>query len=506
MKTQSATDSVDWKHLDQYEDDWWKQRELLDRSKTSVPASKERLAEQQSLQPSAAEPAWDWHLVAVSAETGSDLQHRRKQLLDYVKAHPDTRLVDLAFSTTTGCDTHGRVREAYLVDSLPDLERQLAQSIEDAKSTGSSSDHVTPQRAQPRAVFYCSGQTNEYAGMGRDLFYQHKGFAERLIAAEAAATQLGLPSFLGIITDPSTDLTKLKPAAVQMALVTLEIVTAQTLISWGISPTISLGHSLGEYASLCVSGVLSLTDTLLLVNHRATETVRLIRPNVHGTLICWMPVLEVMEAWMSLGLSLSVTSINSPSHCSIGGLRTDIETLQSFLQEKGKKIRIFNLKYAFHTAQMTPLMTTVRNFAEKTATFRPPTVCDIASTVTGQIHTCASNPIGPEHIVRQVRDTVDLVGALETVKQTYMDGGDGRDSDLIWIEVGPTPSGVKLIPTNLPMVPKDRLLSAFRPQEQNALTVSHVVKFAYEKGIDIDWCEFHRPQGGSPELLDLTSC
>lgn len=491
-----------WKHPDQFEEDSCKQREALTLhvAKSNAPILR---ALPTSTLPSDAEREWDWQVVALSAKSRSELQDRKKALLDYAKANPKTRLVDLAFSTTAGRVTHDAVREAYVVDSLQGLELQLAQSIEAAESTDLSSDHATSPPKKHRAVFYCSGQVNEYAGMGGELFRQHKGFSERLIAADASVRELGLPGFLDIITDASVDLTQFHTRVVQMALVALEIATAQTLISFGISPSVSMGHSMGEYASLCISGVLSFTDTLLLVNHRAIETVRLIRPNVHAILICWMPVEEVIKAWISLGVSLSVTSINAPNHCTIGGLTTDIKILGSFLEKEGKKTRLLNLKYAFHTAQMAPLLTTVREFAEKNATFRPPTVCEMASTVTGQIHTTSSSPIGPQHIVRQVRDTVDLVGAIESIKQRHMRGG---NDDLFWVEVGPTPSGVKLISMNLAVVPEDRLLSAFKPRERNSLTVSHVVKRAYEMGTDINWDEFYGPQAGEPKFLDLTMC
>ena len=52
---------------------------------------------------------------------------------------------------------------------------------------------------------------------------------------------------------------------IQLAIVFLENAMADLLMSWGIRPCLLIGCSLGEYAALCISSVLSVTGTLYLV-------------------------------------------------------------------------------------------------------------------------------------------------------------------------------------------------------------------------------------------------
>ena len=56
---------------------------------------------------------------------------------------------------------------------------------------------------------------------------------------------------------------------VQPALFCLQYCLGRLWASWGVEPAAVVGHSLGEYAAACLSGVFSLEDALQLVTSRA---------------------------------------------------------------------------------------------------------------------------------------------------------------------------------------------------------------------------------------------
>ena len=57
-------------------------------------------------------------------------------------------------------------------------------------------------------------------------------------------------------------------AIVQPALFTVEYALARLLMTLGLGPVATIGHSIGEYVSACLAGVFSLEDALALVAER----------------------------------------------------------------------------------------------------------------------------------------------------------------------------------------------------------------------------------------------
>ena len=139
-------------------------------------------------------------------------------------------------------------------------------------------------------------------------------------------------------------------------------------ISWGVTPAVMLGHSLGEYAALNADGVLSAADTIYLVGKRAQELVTKCTPGTHAMLAVGLSVSSI-EPYMS-DHDIEVACINSFSETVLGGPNDEINKVAEELSRKGVKNTKLKIPFAFHISQVDSVLDSYEKMA-KGVTLRP---------------------------------------------------------------------------------------------------------------------------------------
>ena len=109
-------------------------------------------------------------------------------------------------------------------------------------------------------VYLFPGQGSQYVGMGREIHDQYPAAREVFDQAERL---LGLPLRRLCFEGPLEELTLTRNLQPAMTAVNLAILAV--LEGLGYRPSAVAGHSLGEYSALYAARVLSLEDTLKLV-------------------------------------------------------------------------------------------------------------------------------------------------------------------------------------------------------------------------------------------------
>ncbi len=269
-------------------------------------------------------------------------------------------------------------------------------------------------------VFMFSGQGSQYVGMAKDLYDNFEGSKKIFSIAEDV---LGY-DLAGIVFEgPDTELNKTavsQPAIMAASLCALEAVKAK-----GIECGAVAGHSLGEYAAMVCSGMLSVEDGFKVIKARA-EAMQKAAESSDGAMcaIIGLSASEVEEICGSIDGYVVPVNYNSSVQTVIAGDTDAIEkAIEVFTEKKARAVKL-NVAAAFHSRLMQPAADEFQE-AIKNIEFNAPTV-DFYSNVLGDKLTDFSNM--PELLAKHIVSPVKFTSELEKMKNAGFD---------TFIELGP---------------------------------------------------------------------
>lgn len=271
-----------------------------------------------------------------------------------------------------------------------------------------------------------------YPGLAQELCRTSSTFRELVNSYQSICDKLSLLYFVEVISGQRSQCEAQNILQEQLALVCLELALADLLRVWGAKPTLLLGHRLGEYVALCVSGVLSITDTLYLVGKRASLLQGMCPAETHAMLAANYSSGDLLHAINTEQLlSCEMSCKSAPKQTVASGTCSDIECLQACLQSSGRRSRLLPIAYGFDSAQLEPMLDRFEVSA-RCVPFASPKIV-VVSSLTATVadrhgHFTAS------YLVRQARNTVDFLGALETTKEKGL-----INENTVWFEIGLEP-------------------------------------------------------------------
>lgn len=425
------------------------------------------------------------HVVTVSAKSLSSFKGNVKRLLAWAKDQSDPSLPSLAY-TTTARRAHYQYRLAFEAKSMQQV-RETLNSFADASRQPISSNK------KPKVAFAFTGQGSHYIGMGKQLYKDVAQFRRDLQDYDQIACNHGFPSFIGLIDGTISDLTDVSPVVTQLAIACSEMSLAQLWKSWGITPSVVIGHSLGEYAALQVAGVLSALDTILLVGHRAQLLVANCAVGTHG-------MLAVRASFTSLESLIShipveKACINGPEELVFSGTVDNVDQLREILATNGFKATKLNVPYAFHSAQVETILEEFES-AAKSAVFHAPQI-PVISTYTGSV-VKELGIFGPEYLSRHCRESVNFLGGMSSAIQNGI-----VNEQTVWLEIGPHPVCSNMIKS---ILGKETVaVPCLNRNDDPWKTVASSLSTLFNVGVDIDWSEYHHNFNDSHEVLSMPS-
>lgn len=355
-----------------------------------------------------------YHPVTLSAKTTTALQSQIKNLVHFLETE-DVNISDAAFTLLNGRKKY-KFRAAVFGKNKEEIIQKLQSPV-----IGTVTFNA------PSKVFMLTGQGSQYKNMARDLYENFEVFRNVIDQGNKFLIDNYNLDIKEISQGDDKSINQTGNA--QPALFLVQYATFRLLESFGISPDMLTGHSIGEITAACISGLLTFEDTLRLVTVRG----RLMQAQKPGSMLnIQMPHAKVKEI---LPPTLDLALVNAENSCVVSGETDEIKEFEKALvsQYPHVLISLLNTSHAFHSRMMDPVLEPFKNELAgiRFGNIQTPFI----SNVTGTIAT--KDLVGNiEYWANHIRSTVKFhEGISEIIK----------NKNSIFIEVGPGTSLTSLL-------------------------------------------------------------
>ncbi|MDM8557192.1 SDR family NAD(P)-dependent oxidoreductase [Candidatus Parabeggiatoa sp. HSG14] len=421
------------------------------------------------------------HLFTLSAKSEPALRELAQRYETYIKSHSDISLAELCFTINTK-RSHFEHRLAIVTDSTVQLNEQLSafNKGEEVAWRISDSDLVSSQES-PKIAFLFTGQGSQYIGMGRQLYETQPIFRQTLERCDKLLRpylEIPLLEVLYPESKNSSEYSQLldSTAYTQPALFALEYALAKLWQSWGIKPSVVMGHSVGEYVAACVAGVFSLEEGIKLIAERGRLMQTLPRDGMMVVVSANKEkVATVLEPYSK---QVSIAAINGPQNIVISGQSEAIETIIATLNAQEIKTKTLQVSHAFHSPLMEPMIEDFKKIATE-ITYHTPKIPFI-SNLTGQQAT--NEVVNSDYWCRHILSPVKFAESMHTIHQQGYE---------LFVEIGPKPTllgmGSQCLPEEI-----GHWLPSLRKGQPDWQPLLHSLSTLYVQGVSIDWAGFYQ--------------
>jgi len=412
-----------------------------------------------------------YKLLTLSANTADSLLRYTERLKSFLQKEPDINLPDLSYTLQAG-RRHFSHRLAMTYSTREELTDLLQGETLKDQIVGNG-------EAGRKVVFMFPGQGSQYAGMGKDLYEMNPYFRQEMDKGFTIIQNLTGADLRNVLF-PATAEGRLinETRYAQPILFLIEYSLARLLISIGITPRYMIGHSIGEYAAACLSGVFSFEDTLRLVLRRGE-----LMNSVPGGSMLSVPI-TAEEAGVYVNGNISLAAVNGPEQVVLSGDTACLEELKLKLDGSGIPYITLHTSHAFHSEMQDGIMEDFRKTFEAVK-FNKLTI-PFLSNLSGNF--IRDEEAGSaDYWVYQMRRTVRFSDGIKTLLS--------GEQDLIFIEVGAGHALTSLLKQQRPSTqgsrPSFNLIRSIKEDGNDAGYFTHRIGQLWSHGVQIDWSSYY---------------
>ena len=199
-----------------------------------------------------------------------------------------------------------------------------------------------------KKAFLFSGQGSQYPGMGAELAAKYTACAPIL---ECGSDIMGFDLLKKLTASSAEELAQTRLS--QPAIFTTSLLALTAVREGGVDNDAVAGHSLGEYAAMYASGMLSLEDAFKAIKLRS-EAMAKAAESSHGAMAAVIGADDALisEICGKLNGFAAPANYNSPVQTVIAGEAEAVDEAIALFGEQGKRCVKLAVSAAFHTKLM----------------------------------------------------------------------------------------------------------------------------------------------------------
>lgn len=412
-------------------------------------------------------------LICWSAKSENSLDGYGDKLIGYFNKNNKADLADVAYTLHTTRDDFNQRRFVVATDVDDFIEQSSNKALFNSNSKNIG-------KKQQEIVFMFPGQGDQYVNMCKALYESESVFKAAmdecaLILAEEMKEDILEVIYPKDINEASTEKIKYTRYS-QPALFSIGYALGKLWASWGIAPSVFVGHSIGEFVAAYFAGVFSLKDALKLIATRG----KMMNDLPGGNMLSVRLSHEDIQPYLSSTVELAAA--NGPELSVVAGTVEAIAELSKVLDAKDIPNKILATSHAFHSYMMDDV---VKPFEEvvKAVQLNAPLI-PIMSSVTGEWMK-AEDATNPNYWAKHLRQPVLFSKAIQhLIDESYN----------LFLELGPGKSVSTLTRQHgagKPIV----AVSSIEKEETQLSSDKAILKALgnlWLNGVEIDWAGFYQ--------------
>lgn len=412
------------------------------------------------------------YILKMSAKSEASLRNYVKKYIDQLEKCDDDELSDVIYSANRGkCDFSYRLAvEGVTKDEI--IEKLKGYLIGSKESGIYHTQNNTVRKNNSKYVFMFTGQGSQYVNMGRVLFESNITFKKTMLLCDKLFQPFLNKSLVDLLYGENASNDEIKKTVyAQPVIFSINYALYSVWKEYGITPSIVMGHSIGEYAAAVVSGVLSIEDAVKIVSLRGILMDNAPGAGAMGSVLATREKVEELIGNYSNVVSLA--AVNAKESCVISGEADAVINIMQKAKEEGIKVKQLKVSHAFHSSLMETILDEFKSGIED-ITFNTPSIRYISSLYAQEIDD--DSILGADYWTKHIRERVDFYDAIKSIKNS---------EDYVFLEVGA--SQVLSALCKLILNENHSIIGTLNIKEDPRKQLARNIAKLYVSGASLDW-------------------